>query len=119
MLERPMLRRPRWRSSRFANCRLIEHTFLKPPSVPTVGTSRNGAFRCVLIVSFACDSTLATTSADHTVNIWNMKDFSLMKTLNGHQRWVWDCVYSHDSDFLVTGQSPFNQSIHHFVLRKI
>lgn len=46
---------------------------------------------------------MATTSADHSVNIWSMKDFSLLKTLTGHQRWVWDCVYSHDSDFLVTG----------------
>ena len=34
-----------------------------------------------------------------------MTDFSLLKTLTGHQRWVWDAVFSHDSDFLVTASS--------------
>jgi G protein beta subunit-like protein len=49
---------------------------------------------------------LATTSADHTVKLWNCgKDFSLSRTLNGHQRWVWDCVFSADSAYLVTASS--------------
>jgi len=48
---------------------------------------------------------LATTSADHTVKIWNVKDFSLAKTLTGHQRWVWDCIFSADSAYLVTASS--------------
>lgn len=47
---------------------------------------------------------LATTSADHTVKLWNVKDFSLIKTLTGHQRWVWDCAFSADSAYLVTGK---------------
>jgi len=48
---------------------------------------------------------LATTSADHTVKLWNVKDFSLAKTLSGHQRWVWDCAFSADSAYLVTASS--------------
>jgi G protein beta subunit-like protein len=32
-------------------------------------------------------------------------DFSLDKTLAAHQRWVWDCVFSADSEYLVTGSS--------------
>lgn len=48
---------------------------------------------------------LATTSADHTVKIWSAKDFSLVKTLSGHQRWVWDCVFSADSAYLMTASS--------------
>ncbi|KAJ1547643.1 TOR complex subunit lst8 [Nowakowskiella sp. JEL0078] len=65
---------------------------------------------------------LATCSADHTVKIWNsnidpdadeysslldpkMGCFMLDKTLTGHQRWVWDCAFSADSAYLVTGSS--------------
>ncbi|KAJ3122899.1 TOR complex subunit lst8 [Nowakowskiella sp. JEL0407] len=61
---------------------------------------------------------LATCSADHTVKIWNAMSesdqdtsydtkvlFELDKTLNGHQRWVWDCAFSADSAYLVTGSS--------------
>ena len=50
---------------------------------------------------------LATTSADHTIKIWSRPNdsaaFSHSKTLTGHQRWVWDCVYSADSAYLVSG----------------
>ncbi|KAL2466145.1 Transducin/WD40 repeat-like superfamily protein [Abeliophyllum distichum] len=46
---------------------------------------------------------LATASADHTVRIWNLDGFTLEKTLIGHQRWVWDCVFSVDGAFLITG----------------
>lgn len=49
-------------------------------------------------------SFLATTSADTTVNIWQTADFSLKKTLKeGNQRWVWDCAFSEDSQYLITG----------------
>jgi G protein beta subunit-like protein len=48
---------------------------------------------------------VATTSADHTIKLWNAKDFSLAKILIGHQRWVWDCVFSADSSYLVTASS--------------
>ncbi|KAH9297732.1 hypothetical protein KI387_029414, partial [Taxus chinensis] len=45
---------------------------------------------------------LATTSSDRTVKIWNVDGFTLERTLTGHQRWVWDCVFSVDGAFLVT-----------------
>ena len=48
---------------------------------------------------------LATTSADHTVKLWNLKDRTLYKTLTSHQRWVWDCTFSADSSYLVTCSS--------------
>jgi len=46
---------------------------------------------------------LATCSADHLVKIWNMADYSLDKTLQAHTQWVWDCVFTIDSAYLVTG----------------
>lgn len=49
---------------------------------------------------------LATCSADTTVKIWSIGpsfDFKLEKTLQGHQRWVWDAAFSADSAYLVTG----------------
>nr|AAX18231.1 WD-40 repeat family protein [Gossypium hirsutum] len=45
---------------------------------------------------------LATASSDHTVKIWNVDGFTLEKTLIGHQRWVWDCVFSVDGAYLIT-----------------
>ena len=33
-----------------------------------------------------------------------MYDFNHEKTLKGHQRWVWDCAFSADSAYLVTGE---------------
>lgn len=49
---------------------------------------------------------LATCSADTTVKIWSVSpsfEFRLDKALQGHQRWVWDCAFSADSAYLVTG----------------
>eukprot|EP00897_Mesotaenium_endlicherianum_P005186 jgi/Mesen1/4696/ME000241S03733 len=48
---------------------------------------------------------LATTSSDHTVKIWNLDTFALERTLVGHQRWVWDCVFSVDGAYIVTASS--------------
>lgn len=46
---------------------------------------------------------LATCSADHTARIWSTEEnFNLETTLQGHQRWVWDCAFSADSAYLVT-----------------
>ena len=50
---------------------------------------------------------LATCSADTTVKIWSVSpnyDFKVDKVLQGHQRWVWDCAFSADSAYLVTGK---------------
>ena len=51
---------------------------------------------------------LATCSADTTVKVWSIGlnwEFKLEKVLMGHQRWVWDCAFSADSAYLVTGAS--------------
>ncbi|CAK7342496.1 unnamed protein product [Dovyalis caffra] len=60
--------------------------------------------KCLLSPEF-CDPHryLATASSDHTVKIWNVDGFTLEKTLIGHQRWVWDCVFSVDGAYLITG----------------
>ena len=66
---------------------------------------------CVCVCPRSCSCVhalryLATTSADKTVKIWNVeKNFTLDKTLSGHQAWVWDCSFSADSAYLVTASS--------------
>jgi target of rapamycin complex subunit LST8 len=56
---------------------------------------------------------LATCSADTTVKIWSTENdaFRLETKLEGHQRWVWDCAFSADSAYLVTGLSPCNNDL--------
>jgi G protein beta subunit-like protein len=53
-------------------------------------------------------STLATSSADATIKIWNLDEpeAHCRRTLQGHQRWVWDLAFSADSAYLVSGASP-------------
>lgn len=46
---------------------------------------------------------LATTSADLSIRIWNTETFKMEKEFTGHKGWVWDCVFSSDSEFLVSG----------------
>jgi G protein beta subunit-like protein len=56
---------------------------------------------------------LATCSADTTVKIWSISsnyEFKLEKVLQGHQRWVWDCAFSADSAYLVTGEADPGQT---------
>lgn len=62
--------------------------------------------KCLLSPEF-CDPNryLATASSDHTVKIWNVDGFKLERTLVGHQRWVWDCVFSVDGAYLITASS--------------
>lgn len=49
---------------------------------------------------------LATCSADSTIKIWSTLnyEYTLEKTLTGHQGWVWDAAFSADSAYLVTGE---------------
>ncbi|KAH7572703.1 hypothetical protein JRO89_XS03G0000700 [Xanthoceras sorbifolium] len=54
---------------------------------------------------FAPHRYLATASSEHTVEIWNVDGFTLEKTLVGHQRWVWDSVFSVDGAYLITASS--------------
>ena len=55
---------------------------------------------------------LATTSADHSVKIWQTLTFELISTLTipitaGSSEtphgWMWDCQFSGDSQHLITG----------------
>ena len=47
---------------------------------------------------------LVTTSSDKTAHIYDVRnDFKLLCELKGHQAWVWDCAFSADSQFIVTG----------------
>lgn len=52
---------------------------------------------------------LATTSADKTIKIWSLNksssQFTHVKTLTGHTKWVWDCVFSSDCVYLVSAAS--------------
>ena len=51
-----------------------------------------------------CYRLLATTSADQTCCIWRTADLSLMTKLRDqNQRWVWDCAFSGDSQYIITG----------------
>uniref|UniRef100_A0A4W5R2G0 Target of rapamycin complex subunit lst8 n=1 Tax=Hucho hucho TaxID=62062 RepID=A0A4W5R2G0_9TELE len=50
---------------------------------------------------FSPDSTLlATCLADQTCKIWRTSNYSLMTELS----WMWDCAFSGDSQYIVTGQ---------------
>lgn len=50
--------------------------------------------------------TVATSSADNTIRIWDpTNNWSLVRTLKQHQRWVWDVTFSADSSFLVSASS--------------
>ena len=50
-------------------------------------------------------SLLATTSADGTAKIWRTSDFACQYELKHDklQNWVWDCAFTSDSLYLVTG----------------
>uniref|UniRef100_A0ACD5X621 Uncharacterized protein n=1 Tax=Avena sativa TaxID=4498 RepID=A0ACD5X621_AVESA len=62
--------------------------------------------KCLLSPKF-CDPNmyLASASSHHSVKIWNVDGFKLERTLVGHQRWVWDCVFSVDGVYLITASS--------------
>jgi G protein beta subunit-like protein len=86
--------------------------------------------KCVISPDMA---TLATTSADHSIKLWQLKQgmsssggsrtedgsapmstgsdkggeqgVPLVKCLAHHQRWVWDAVFSADSSYMVSASS--------------
>lgn len=48
---------------------------------------------------------LVTTSSDSTARVWNVQNnFEQAAILHRHSMWVWDCAFSGDSAFLVTGE---------------
>lgn len=56
---------------------------------------------------------LATCSADQTCKIWRTSNFSLMTELSiksnnpgeTSRGWMWDCAFSGDSQYIVTGEA--------------
>uniref|UniRef100_A0A8B9BUN0 Target of rapamycin complex subunit lst8 n=1 Tax=Anser brachyrhynchus TaxID=132585 RepID=A0A8B9BUN0_9AVES len=71
--------------------------------------------RYALQCKFSPDSTLlATCSADQTCKIWRTSNFSLMTELSiksnnpgeTSRGWMWDCAFSGDSQYIVTGGTP-------------
>ena len=47
---------------------------------------------------------MATCSADSSLKLWNINEEpKLVKSLLGHQKWIWDCAFSADSAYIVTG----------------
>lgn len=47
---------------------------------------------------------LATSSADNTIKLWDASgSYSLISTLKGHTKWVWDMAFSADSVYMVSG----------------
>lgn len=48
---------------------------------------------------------LALCSSDKTAKIWSTENYELETCLSDHQGWVWDCVFSLDSAYLVTACS--------------
>ena len=62
---------------------------------------------------------LATCSADTTVKIWSISqnyELKQEKVLQGHQRWVWDCAFSADSAYLVTGEKLLSDLTIYFLV---
>lgn len=45
----------------------------------------------------------ATASADSYVGLWDAEKLEELKSLEGHKEWVWDCAFSSDGAYLVTG----------------
>jgi G protein beta subunit-like protein len=70
---------------------------------------------------------LATCSADKTVKLWtlnekNMVDkyprwehfstlYGILYPYVGHGKWVWDCAFSCDSEYIITGSSDLTTKI--------
>ncbi|ELP88700.1 WD repeat-containing protein pop3, putative [Entamoeba invadens IP1] len=49
---------------------------------------------------------LATASADRTIKIWKTRqNYSLAKTLSGHNGWVWDVCFSNNSEYIISAST--------------
>lgn len=48
---------------------------------------------------------MATASADGLIKTWSLTDFSLIRSIEGHQKWVWDIAFSADSAYIVSASS--------------
>lgn len=55
---------------------------------------------------------MATACSDHTVRMWSLPDLEPTHTLTGHQKWVWDCAFSADSTYIITGTTEWHAYVH-------
>ena len=42
---------------------------------------------------------------------WELDGFNLKRQLVGHQKWIWDCVFSVDAAYLVTASSDSTERL--------
>mmetsp|Transcript_35318 Transcript_35318/g.56350 ORF Transcript_35318/g.56350 Transcript_35318/m.56350 type:complete len:312 (-) Transcript_35318:557-1492(-) len=96
-----------------AACNNVGHCFLWKMDSPQTCSSL-GPFHsvkrvhdtyCLKCVISQDGKSLATASADRTVKIWKLPDFTLDRVLAKHQRWVHDVAFSADSSYLVSACS--------------
>ncbi|KAI9829282.1 MAG: TOR complex subunit lst8 [Phylliscum demangeonii] len=71
------------------------------PSSAPVGTPSTSMSSSDTITS----STLGTAATSNSSSAFSLAALPLETTLQGHQRWVWDCAFSADSAYLVTACS--------------
>ena len=58
----------------------------------------------VTSVAFSLDGKfLASSSMDYTIKLWNIQTGKCVKTLKGHQDWVWTVVFSPDGQTVASG----------------
>jgi U3 small nucleolar RNA-associated protein 13 len=50
---------------------------------------------------------IATSSQDKTIKLWDAKNLTLLKTMSGHRRGIWDIQFS-PSDQLIASASGDN-----------
>lgn len=81
------------------------------PSVPAPVASVPGAVVSDPMAAATAGTTTATSTADGRRQHGGEEEgdkkggFSLWRTLAGHQRWVWDCAFNSDGEYLLTGSS--------------
>ncbi|KAI1874064.1 uncharacterized protein JN550_002643 [Neoarthrinium moseri] len=76
-----------------------------PLPVHNASTSTNGTHSVLNGVNFPNPSPTSDPTAPDLNGAGAPKPYPLEATLQGHQRWVWDCAFSADSAYLVTACS--------------
>ena len=93
--------------TRKQNCKLQSVAFasLRCEHVSRMDRGRSSRSHYIIPTCFPPSSLLATTSADGTCKVWSTADFNLKTTLKKNvDKWVWDCAFSSDSQYIFTGQ---------------
>jgi WD40 repeat protein len=75
-------------------------------SSPNLKTLLVGHTGCVYSAEFSSDGkTLASTSQDQTIRLWNASDNQLIRTFEGHTSWVLSTVFSPDGKTLASASN--------------